>query len=189
MGGLAANHAAEGDDARVAAGLGEGHRAERQLERPGTVIDGHGVAADADLVELGERRLEQQFVTSPLKRARDDADAAAGRPRLALEEVDVVRNVQLAGRVLARESQRGLGVVELGRLVVVPELVGLVLFVLVELVVLLGLDLLVEVDLCVVDRAARHILVAADGLAVVVGLLAGPGFRCAHSSSDSNFNP
>ena len=183
MGGLAANHAAEGDDAGVAAGLRERHGTERKLERAGHGHDGHGLAADADRVELGERRLEQPVRHVAVEACCDDADAAPGRARLALEQVDVVGNVQLAGRV-AREPERGLCVVELvrRRVVVIAELVGLVF----ELVVVIGLVELVVVEL---GRGARHVFVAADDLVVVVALVAGPGLRCAHSSSNSNVSP
>ena len=58
-GGLAADDAAERDDAREAAGLRERERGERQLERPGHGHDGHGLARDTRPVELLEGRREQ----------------------------------------------------------------------------------------------------------------------------------
>ena len=52
---VAADHAAQGDDARVAAGLRERHRRDRQLERSRHGHDRDRVARDAGLLELRER--------------------------------------------------------------------------------------------------------------------------------------
>ncbi len=188
MSGLAPDHAAEGDDARVAARLGERHRPERELECPRHGHHGHRLAAHADRVELGERRFEQPVGHVAVEPCGDDADPPAGRARLALEEVDVVGDGQRARR-MAREAQAGLAVVELVRLVVV-ELVGLLGLVVVvaELVGLVGLVVIVA-ERIAPDGVACHVRVTTDRLVVVVVLLAGPGLGCAHSSSASNFSP
>ena len=56
---LAADDAPERDDAGVAAGLGERHRRERQLERAGHGNDRDRVALDSRGIELLERPFEQ----------------------------------------------------------------------------------------------------------------------------------
>src|SRR5262249_25738305 len=63
------------------------------------------VLCDADALELLERRREQPVDELAVELRDDDADAAARAARLTLEQVDVVRHLQLAGRVLVRDAQ------------------------------------------------------------------------------------
>src|ERR1700674_5322494 len=59
MGRLAADHAAERDDARVPAGLREGHRRQRELERAGHRHDRDRLPFDPGPLELLARRRQQ----------------------------------------------------------------------------------------------------------------------------------
>ena len=67
------------------------------------------VAGDSRAVELGERRLEQAVRDVDARARDDDADAATRAARLALEHVDVVGDVELAG-VVTGEAELGLAV-------------------------------------------------------------------------------
>src|SRR5215207_240730 len=105
---IAADDAAECDDARVAARLRQRHRRYRQLERAG---DGHHrdrIARDARRVELSERSLEQLARDSAVESADDDADGAAPALRLPGEDAVAVGDAELAGGVLGRIRLGGL---------------------------------------------------------------------------------
>ena len=170
---LAADHAAESDDAGVAARLRKRHRAERQLERARHGHHRDRLLCDPGLLELGERRREQPVHDLAVEARDDDADAATRVPRLALEQVDVVGNVEVARRVLPGEAERRLvtGVLHV-RLVVVRVVVSLFGVGLVEVVVLVGLVGVDFLDL-VFDRQP----------------FARPRLALAHSLSESNFSP
>jgi len=97
--------ASEGDDTRETPRLRKRHRSERQLE---CARDGHDrdrPATHAQTVELLERALEQTVRDLPVETRRDDRDTAASPVRLALEQADVVRDVELALGMLSRRAE------------------------------------------------------------------------------------
>ncbi len=103
---VAADHAAERDDAREAPRLREGHRRERQLERAG---DGHHrdrAGVDAAGLELLERRVEQASGDLAVEPADDDPDRAAPAARLAFEDGVAGRDLELARGVLRARLDR-----------------------------------------------------------------------------------
>jgi hypothetical protein len=100
VGRLAADHAAEGDHAGVAAGLRERHRGERELERAGDGDDGHRVAVDACLRKLVERGLQQPPRDLAVEPRDHHGDAAPGPIRLSGEHAIPLGNVEYSGRVL-----------------------------------------------------------------------------------------
>ena len=102
---VAADHAAERDDAGVAARLRERHRRERQLERPRHRHDRDRVARDPGLLELRERAVEQPGRDGAVEAADDDPDRAARPLRLALEDAVAVRHGELALGVLVTRTR------------------------------------------------------------------------------------
>ena len=99
---VAADHAAERDDAGEAARLRERHRGERELERARHGHHGDRVARRRRGVELGERRLEQPRRHVAVEPRDDDADGAALAGGLALEHGVAGRHGELAGGMLHR---------------------------------------------------------------------------------------
>jgi hypothetical protein len=97
---LPANDAAERDDTRVAARLRERHRRERQLECPGHGHDGDRLPADARRIELAERGIQEPVRDLAVVTRRHDCNAAPRAVGLALDDVDIVGNVELTGRML-----------------------------------------------------------------------------------------
>ena len=75
---VAADDAAESDDAGVAAGLRERHRRERQLEGAGHRHDRDRIAGTPAALERAERALEQPVRDVAVEAGDDDADRAAG---------------------------------------------------------------------------------------------------------------
>src|ERR671911_55925 len=105
---IAADDAAECDDARVAARLRQCHRRDRQLERAG---DGHHrdrIARDARRVELSERSLEQLARDGAVEAADDDADGATPALGSPCEDAVPIGDAELAGGVLGRIRLGGL---------------------------------------------------------------------------------
>ena len=105
MGRLAAHDAAERDHARVAARLCERHRADRQLERAGNRHHRDPLFGHARRSERFESRLEQQVRDLAVEARDHDADRAVRAGRRALEDGDVVRDLELAGNMPRRRDR------------------------------------------------------------------------------------
>ncbi len=118
---VAADHAAERDDAGETARLREGHGRQRQFERSGHGHHGDGVARDAERIELGQCGFEQSCRDVAVESRHDDADGAALADRGTLEDRIARRQGQLArgvlhrGRDMVRERRWSVGQI-LGRL-------------------------------------------------------------------------
>jgi len=93
---VAADDAAERDDACEAATLRERHCAEWKLEGPGNLHHGDGLADDTGPLELLEGALEQPVRDVAVEPADDDADRAAAAVRGAGDHAVAVRHGQLA---------------------------------------------------------------------------------------------
>src|SRR5215210_6435323 len=100
VGSVAADDAAESDDAGVAARLRERHRGDRQLERARDGHDRDRVAADAGRIELRERALEQLRGDGAVEAADDDPDRTPAALGAALEDAVPVGDAELARGVL-----------------------------------------------------------------------------------------
>ena len=204
VGRLAPDHAAERDDAGVAARLRERHRAEGKLERARDGHDRDELAADAGALELGDGGLEQLVRDVAVEACRDDADAAAAAERRAFEHRDAVGDVEVAGGV-AREPKHRLGLrlrrsLGVGRRrvldveVVVVRVVAVVVLDLVRILVVVELRIVEVLGVLGDRRLARDDDVLDRGLvdgnlACCSALLSRPVLARAHSSSGSNFRP
>src|SRR5205085_12617093 len=98
----------EGDDARVAARLGERHHGQRQLERARHRDDRDGLAADAEPLELVERAAQELVGQLAVEAGDDDANGAAAAGRLALDHAVADRDLELAAGVLRAAQAREL---------------------------------------------------------------------------------
>jgi hypothetical protein len=108
--GLAADHAAERDEAREAPGLRERERGERKLERSGYRNDGHGLPRDARPFELFEGRREQAGRDLAVELRDEHGNAATPADRRTLEHLHAVWQVERALGVLFRRTElRDLG--------------------------------------------------------------------------------
>ena len=97
---VAADHAAESDDAGVAPGLCKRHRAERELEG---ARDRHDVDPLLRHSGLGQRlkgALEESGRDVAVEAADDDADRAVRAVRRAGDDADSLRDAELSRRVL-----------------------------------------------------------------------------------------
>ena len=114
---LTADHTAERDDARVPARLRESHRRQRKLEGSRDGHDHDRLARHADLLQLGERSLEQAIGDLAVVAADDDPDRAAAVGASA-ESAVALGNTKLAFGVLVRGFRRRRGRPESGNLTV-----------------------------------------------------------------------
>src|SRR5215213_101118 len=118
---VAADDAAEGDDAGVTARLRERHRRDRKLERARDRHDRDRVPGDAEGLELRERPLEQPAGDVAVEAADDDPDSAPAALCAPFEDAVAVRHGEVAGGVLPRFGV-GLRLLDDDRLVDLLEL-------------------------------------------------------------------
>ena len=110
---LTANDATQSHHACEPARLRESHRRERQLEGTRNRHDRDRLAPHAGLVELPQRRLEQLVRDLAVEPRGDDGDATPCPVGLPFNDVDVVRDVELAVGVLLRLVGQLFGLVRL----------------------------------------------------------------------------
>ncbi len=106
---VAADDDAEGEHAGVAPRPRECHRAERQLEGAGHLHHVDAGAVDAGLLEELERAGEELRGQLAVEARDDDPDGATGSVRGAGEDADSGGDVEVARRVLLRDTRLGLG--------------------------------------------------------------------------------